>query len=543
MATKVLLDDFRNDLIRQEETIIFALIERAQFVHNRAIYRKREEASDALLSFKGKYHSFQGSFLDFMLTETERLHALNRRYTSPDEHAFFPAFLPDPILPPLDYPPVLIPNKININDQVMNVYLEKLLPNITVDDDDHTTYGSTANADIAALQALSKRIHFGKFIAEAKFQAETERYTELIRNNDADGIMDALTNLAVEDKVAMRVRLKASTYGQDVEGSASSNTGHCKIDPQVISDLYRDFVMPLTKQVQVAYLLQRLHHPSVSFVGPVGSFAHAAAIAHFGAETQRNMEPVASLSDVFASVVARQTAYGIVAFEDAQTGIAKEAQHLLISSGLQICAETVLERHLLFAGSPSSTGGEIETIYVPVSADTAFGLIIDRVWSSAKVVQVASIDEAARCASHQPKSIALTTSDVAHAVGLVVVEPSVPLSTISRPPPALSVRFIVVGRSSSAATGKDKTCLCLNVKHEVGSLLSALQVFKDHGVNLTALESLQRNAVGGEFGFYVELDGHRNDTNVQAALEALRPTTQEVRFLGSFPVHGPPHVA
>lgn len=49
------------------------------------------------------------------------------------------------------------------------------------------------------LQALSKRIHFGKFIAEAKFQAETERYSQLIRDNNADGIMDALTNLAVEE--------------------------------------------------------------------------------------------------------------------------------------------------------------------------------------------------------------------------------------------------------------------------------------------------------------------------------------------------------
>ena len=53
-------------------------------------------------------------------------------------------------------------------------------------------------ADIAVLQALSKRIHFGKFIAEAKFQAETERYTKLILANDADGIMEALTDSTVE---------------------------------------------------------------------------------------------------------------------------------------------------------------------------------------------------------------------------------------------------------------------------------------------------------------------------------------------------------
>jgi chorismate mutase len=33
---------------------------------------------------------------------------------------------------------------------------------------------------VAALQAISKRIHYGKFIAEAKFQQETERSLPLL---------------------------------------------------------------------------------------------------------------------------------------------------------------------------------------------------------------------------------------------------------------------------------------------------------------------------------------------------------------------------
>lgn len=157
-----------------------------------------------------------------MFSETEKLHALARRYTSPDENAFYPHLLPEPILPSLKYPQVLKPNCINVNDQIMNVYLEKILLGMTDATSDHTSvrlwrrwsaalgictdnflmrrqFGSTATADIAVLQALSKRVHFGKFIAEAKFQAETERYTNLILANDAAGIMEALTNLAVEE--------------------------------------------------------------------------------------------------------------------------------------------------------------------------------------------------------------------------------------------------------------------------------------------------------------------------------------------------------
>ena len=49
-------------------------------------------------------------------------------------------------------------------------------------------------------QALSKRIHYGKFVAEAKFLAAEDRYRALIEARDAEGIMDALTDRAVEQK-------------------------------------------------------------------------------------------------------------------------------------------------------------------------------------------------------------------------------------------------------------------------------------------------------------------------------------------------------
>jgi chorismate mutase len=59
------------------------------------------------------------------------------------------------------------------------------------------------NQSATAMQALSKRIHYGKFVAEAKFQSQTAKYTELIQRGDVEGIMDALTDRAVELKVPL----------------------------------------------------------------------------------------------------------------------------------------------------------------------------------------------------------------------------------------------------------------------------------------------------------------------------------------------------
>ena len=121
---------------------------------------------------------FHGNFMDLMLLETERVHSLMRRYTSPSEHAFFPSLLPRPILPPIDHNQPINPNSININDKIRNVYIRHLVPGLCQQGEeqaeDDNQYGSTATCDIAALQALSARIHYGKFVAEAKFLANRE---------------------------------------------------------------------------------------------------------------------------------------------------------------------------------------------------------------------------------------------------------------------------------------------------------------------------------------------------------------------------------
>ena len=82
----------------------------------------------------------------------------------------------------------------------MDMYLGHLLAGITSPGDDNN-YGSAAMYDVLCLQALSQRVHYGKFVAEVKFREQRALYTRLILDQDARGIMDTLTDLAVEKKV------------------------------------------------------------------------------------------------------------------------------------------------------------------------------------------------------------------------------------------------------------------------------------------------------------------------------------------------------
>lgn len=195
------LGQIRDALIRMEDSIIFALIERSQFALNSVVYESNAIPVPGFDADGRRY-----SLLEYFLRETEQSHGRIRRYTSPDEHAFFPDDLPKLVLPPIQFPNLLhaCAEDININDDVMALYVGELLPRIAgggggdgpSDDGNH---GSAALSDINVLQAMSKRVHYGKFVAEAKFCGpQRTEYERLIAQKDADAIMRLLTDESVE---------------------------------------------------------------------------------------------------------------------------------------------------------------------------------------------------------------------------------------------------------------------------------------------------------------------------------------------------------
>lgn len=72
--------------------------------------------------------------------------------------------------------------------------------------------------------------------------------------------MDLLTYPIVEEAIKRRVEMKAKTYGQELAVNVEEEGSEpvYKIKPSLVADLYGDWIMPLTKKVQVEYLLRRL---------------------------------------------------------------------------------------------------------------------------------------------------------------------------------------------------------------------------------------------------------------------------------------------
>jgi chorismate mutase len=268
------LERIRQILVRLEDTIIFDLIERAQFAHNPRIYIRGsfQELRDM---------EFDGSWLEWFLKEIETFHARARRYTSPDEYPFT-SNLPVPVLLPLAFPKILHPNTINANPSILSFYTRSIVPRITrratlalaaikrsngiIGDEEYEddgNYGSAATIDVEVLQAISKRVHYGKFVSESKFLENPAAFIPHILTPNPTALEALVTKPEVERKLLQRLRKKAATYAQEfsADGEAIVNShlnGSAKIDVDGVVELYESYIIPLTKEVEVDYLLHRL---------------------------------------------------------------------------------------------------------------------------------------------------------------------------------------------------------------------------------------------------------------------------------------------
>jgi len=148
-------------------------------------------------------------------------------------------------------------NAIDITARIEHVYRQVVLPQLRI----FNTDLPLTKQDRVLLSLLIKRIHYGKFVAEAKFRSQSTEYTKLITQQNTAAIMELLTNSLVEEQVVKRVAMKAAAA---TESSTPRITAWL---PRACAMIYFQAVIPVTKEVEVEYLLKRTGTQAVSLPG------------------------------------------------------------------------------------------------------------------------------------------------------------------------------------------------------------------------------------------------------------------------------------
>jgi chorismate mutase/prephenate dehydratase len=270
----------------------------------------------------------------------------------------------------------------------------------------------------------------------------------------------------------------------------------------------------------------RLERPlRIGFLGPKGSFSHLAALRHFGSSTE--LFPVPAIESVVEDVVTSRADYGLVPYENSIGGSITETLDALAELDAPVCAETLvaIDQALMANCAPE----EIKAVASKPEALAQCRKFLRTNLPTVEVIETTSTSAAVERASKAPRMAAIgcRLGGEIHGVNVLFDRIQDRAENITR--------FLVIGRQEPGPTGNDRTTVQFQTDHRPGALVDVLVEFRDAGVNLAHIDKRPSGLDNWSYTFFVDLEGHRQDVNVAAAIEAARSHCVSLNVRGSFP--------
>jgi chorismate mutase/prephenate dehydratase len=362
----------------------------------------------------------------------------------------------------------------------------------------------------------------------SRADAKSDADAELARLRDRiDAIDDAiLARLNERARVVQQVgRLKQATGGavfsQAREREIVERLGRASEGPfpePGLAPVFREIISATRSLEQVV---------SVGFLGPEGTFSHLAAREQFG--ELADLQPQASIAEVFAAVERGKVQLGIVPVENTTDGIVTQTYDLLPTFEGTLCGELLLRiSHDLLSRS-----GRLEEVGRVVSHPQPLAQCrewLERNLPGVDQLETSSTAAACQLAAADGDVAAIASSAAGRASGLATIEAAIEDRRDN------TTRFLLIGRQAPDASGSDLTSVVFTLrKDESGALHRLLEPFARAGVNLTSLQLRPIQGKPWEYLFFVDVEGHAGDSRVVEALQAASSVANSYRVLGSFP--------
>jgi len=265
---------------------------------------------------------------------------------------------------------------------------------------------------------------------------------------------------------------------------------------------------------------------AVSFQGERGAYSEEAATMFFGRSVVT--KPCRTVKEVFQSVEEKSAEYGIVPAENSLEGSINQTYDLLLETSLKIRGEVkVRVRHCLMA-IPGTKLDELRVVYSHPQALAQCASFLQKLGLET-IPAYDTAGSAKMLIDKQLKAGAIASERAAEIYGLKVLRKGI------EDFPENFTRFFVLGRTDVSPTGKDRTSIVFATTHTPGSLHSALGELASRQINLTKIESRPIRGTPWEYNFFVDFEGHQNDSKVSEAINVLRNSTAMLKILGSYP--------
>jgi chorismate mutase/prephenate dehydratase len=321
-------------------------------------------------------------------------------------------------------------------------------------------------------------------------------------------------------KLEGSVVFRPEREAQVIDGLKAANTG----------PLQAESVAPIWREIMSA--CRALETPTrVAYLGPAGTFSELAALGFFGSSIVK--VACASIDEVFRTTTAGAADFGVVPVENSTEGVVARSLDLFLTTPLFIIGETSLfVQHNLLRKVDSIEGIRAVCAH-PQALAQCHG------WLSNHLPQVerrpvASNAEGARLASLDASLAGVASERAGSEFGLHVVAPAI------QDDPHNRTRFAIVTHPDRhpqpKASGHDCTSLVVSVANRPGAVHDMLVPLKQHGVSMSRFESRPARSGQWEYYFYIDIQGHPEESRVAAALGELRSVCAFFKLLGTYPI-------
>jgi prephenate dehydratase len=266
---------------------------------------------------------------------------------------------------------------------------------------------------------------------------------------------------------------------------------------------------------------------TIAFQGIHGAYSEQAIRQHFGDEVE--VVPCDTFNEMFEAVMSQQADHALLPVENAQAGTVSQSYELLMEHDLRVQGEVILHvRHALLA-PPGTLLADLQRVRSHPQALAQCEQFLRRHdlqperWydtaGSARDLSTAPI----------PGVAAIASTLAAELYGLDIIEPNI------EDVPHNFTRFFILGIEDAARAELNKTSLVFATRHRPAALYQCLGEFAERGINLTKIESRPRRNRPWEYIFYLDFEGHWQDSVCESALVALLRLASFVKMLGSYP--------
>lgn len=268
---------------------------------------------------------------------------------------------------------------------------------------------------------------------------------------------------------------------------------------------------------------------NIAFLGPAGTFSEAAARKHFGSAPM--LAPQIAIDDVFRAVESGNAHYGVVPVENSTEGAVGRTLDLLLAGQLAICGEVQLRIHQNLMSKATELSA-VKRLYSHSQSLAQCHEWLNRNAAQLDRVPVSSNAEAARLAAEDPESCAIAGEVAATLYGLNILAPNI------EDDPNNTTRFVVIGEHDAGPSGSDRTSIVFSVPNKPGAVFALLEPLSKHGVSMSRFESRPARGLDAsewKYVFFVDIEGHKTDGQVAAALDVMVHHAGFLKVLGSYP--------